>query len=250
MVAATDIDKNGGGKLLERNNANSANNATSASTEKRALYKTDDELNGFRSASKPKMEPFATETGALHRWHQEFVLLHVLRKGAMDKIETKVNVEYHVSDMMDYEENGPVLESNEEDSEYDELQLEDNDGIDFGEEVQVDRNTADDSTLLENASCLEILALVAGAGQQDTDLEMIDIEMSWPTEIRIAEIAISLIDTIIYNTIFNITIFCNTIFNITMVNNTIFSDTIFSEICPDRDKISRDHGDEIAISLD
>ena len=38
MVAATEIDKNGGGKLLERNNANSANNATSASTEKRALY--------------------------------------------------------------------------------------------------------------------------------------------------------------------------------------------------------------------
>jgi hypothetical protein len=86
--------------------------------------------------------------------------------------------------------------------------------------------------------------------QQDNDLEMIDIEMSWPTEIRIAEIAISLIDTIIYNTIFNITIFCNTIFNITMVNNTIFSDTIFSEICPDRDKISRDPGDEIAMSLD
>ena len=168
----------------------------------------------------------------------------------MDRIEKNVNVEYCVSDMMDDEENGPVLESNEEDSDYDELQLEDNDGIDFGEEVQVDRNTADGSTLLENASCLEILALVAGAGQQDTDLEMIDIEMSWPTEIRIAEIAISLIDTIIYNTIFNITIFCNTIFNITMVNNTIFSDTIFSEICPDRDNISRDPGDEIAISLD
>ena len=249
MVAATENDKNGSGKLLERNNVNY--NATSASTEKRAMYKTDDELSGFRSASKLKMEPFATETGALHRWHQEFVLLHVLRKGAMEELKATIAVALCESDVNDDEENGPVLESNEEDSEYDELQLEDNDGIDFGKEVQVDRNTADGSTLLENASCLEILALVAGAGQQDNDLdEMIDIEMSWPTEIRIAEIAISLIDTIIYNTIFNITIFCNTIFNITMVNNTIFSDTIFSEICPDRDKISRDPGDEIAISLD
>ena len=68
MVAATENDKNGSGKLLERNNVNY--NATSASTEKRAMYKTDDELNGFKSASKPKMELFATETGALHRWRQ------------------------------------------------------------------------------------------------------------------------------------------------------------------------------------
>ena len=43
MVAATENDKNGSGKLLERNNVNY--NATSASTEKRAMYKTDDELN-------------------------------------------------------------------------------------------------------------------------------------------------------------------------------------------------------------
>ena len=250
MVAATENDKNGSGKLLERNNVNY--NATSASTEKRAMYKTDDELNGFRSASKPKMELFATVAPYIAGvknlyFNMLFAKAQWTRSRRKSTWSCGVLRVRHDGRRV---ENGPVLESNEEDSEYDELQLEDNDGIDFGEEVQVDRNTADGSTLLENASCLEILALVAGAGQQDTDLEMIDIEMSWPTEIRIAEITISLIDTIIYNTIFNITIFCNTIFNITMVINTIFSDTIFSEICPDRDKISRDPGDEIAISLD
>ena len=69
--------------------------------------------------------------------------------------------------------------------------------------------------------------------------------MSWLTEISISEIAISLIDTIICNTIFNITVFCNSIFNIT-----IFSNTIFSAISLDRDCISRYPGDEIEISLD
>ena len=114
-------------------------------------------------------------------------------------------------------------------------------GADFRKES---RNIADDCKLLENASCLEILAL------KDIDLEMIGIELSWPTEISISEIAISLIDTIIRNTVFNITIFSITIFNITISNITIFSNTIFSMISLDRDYISRYPGDEIEISLE
>ena len=51
MVAATENDKNGGGKLLKRknakNHANNANSATSASTAKRALDKIGIELRGF-----------------------------------------------------------------------------------------------------------------------------------------------------------------------------------------------------------
>ena len=159
----------------------------------------------------------------------------------MDKIDPHFDLEYSVSDMVDDEENGPVLESNEEDSEYDELRLEDNLGADICKES---RNIADDCKLLENASCLEILAL------KDIDLEMIGIELSWPTEISISEIAISLIDTIIRNTVFNITIFSITIFNITISNITIFSNTIFSMISLDRDCISRYPGDEIEISLE
>ena len=60
----------------------------------------------------------------------------------MKELKATIAVALCESDVNDDEENGPVLESNEEDSEYDELQLKDNDSIDFGKEVQLVRNTA------------------------------------------------------------------------------------------------------------